>query len=93
MNKTTLIRTLIQNSGSTIISVEFLKKDGNTRKVQFNPLDRQEIKGFAGSTCQDENIIRIRDFAIARKKGNGAWRSFDCSRVLSITTNGQKITF
>lgn len=93
MNKSTLIKTLIQNSGSTIISVEFLKKDGNTRKVQFNPLDRQEIKGFSGSTCNDENIIRIRDFAIARKNGTGAWRSFNCNRVVSITTNGQKITF
>lgn len=93
MNKTTLIRTLIKNSGSTIISVEFKKKDGTTRKIQFNPRDRQEIKGFSTTTCQDENIIRIRDFSIAKKNRIGAWRSFDCSRVMSITTNGQKITF
>ena len=93
MNKTTLIKTLIQNSGSTIISVEFQKKDGNTRKIQFNPRDRQEIKGFSGSTTTNDNIIRIRDFAIAKKKRTGAWRSFDCSRVVNITTNGQKISF
>jgi hypothetical protein len=93
MNKTTLIRTLIKNSGSTIISIEFVKKDGNTRKVQFNPLDRQELKGFSSTTHANENIIRIRDFSIARKNRTGAWRSFDCSRVVSITTNGQKITF
>ncbi|QGT54439.1 hypothetical protein b3_0196 [Synechococcus phage B3] len=93
MNKNTLIRTLIKNSGSTIISIEFVKKDGNTRKVQFNPLDRQELKGFSSTTHSNENIIRIRDFSIAKKNGTGAWRSFDCSRVVSITTNGQKITF
>lgn len=92
MDRSTTIRNFIQSAGSTIISVEFVKKDGTKRKVQFNPMDRNEIKGFGPST-QDPNIIRIRDFSIAKNQGQGAWRSFDVRRIVSITSNGQKFDF
>jgi hypothetical protein len=92
MDRATTIRNFIQASGSTIISVEFVKKNGEKRKIQFNPLDRQEIVGGSPSTTNPD-IIRVRDFKIARDQGQGAWRSFDVNRVLSITSNGQHFQF
>jgi hypothetical protein len=92
MDRATTIRNFIQNSGSTIISVEFVKKNGELRKIQFNPMDRQELVGGSPSTSNPD-IIRVRDFKIAKDHGAGAWRSFDVNRVLSITSNGQKFDF
>ena len=45
MNKTTVIKSFIHNAGSSIISVNFIKANGDKRSLQFNPLDAQEIKG------------------------------------------------
>ena len=92
MDKTSIIKQFIFNAGSHIISVEFLKADGTLRKLQFNPKDSCEIKG-TGIPTKKRNIVRCRDFAIARKEGHGAWRSFDCERVVKITSNGQTMQF
>ncbi len=92
MDKATTIRNFLEISGSTIVSVQFMKKDGTLRKIQFNPKDRNEIKGFGPST-QDPNIIRVRDFKIAKNQGQGAWRSFDVNRIVSITANGSTYSF
>lgn len=82
------IREFLKQSGSTIISVTFTKKNGELRKIVFNPKDRQEIKG-TGKENTNPNIFRVRDFDIARNNnGIGAWRSFDCNRIVSIKTNG-----
>ncbi len=92
MDKATAIRNFLEISGSTIVSVQFMNKDGTLRKIQFNPKDRNEIKGFGPST-QDPNIIRVRDFKIAKNQGQGAWRSFDVNRIVSITANGSTYSF
>jgi hypothetical protein len=92
MDKTAQIRQFIFNAGSSIISVQFLKVDGTLRSLQFNPKDSCEIKG-TGSPSKKPNIIRCRDFTIARLKGEGAWRSFDCERVTSIKAKGQTLVF
>jgi hypothetical protein len=86
-SKTEIVRQFIHDAGSTIISVEFRKADGSLRKLQFNPRDTTEIKG-TGKPTKNPSIIRCRDFSIARKEGQGAWRSFDCERVVSIKANG-----
>ena len=88
MDKTTLIKNFIRNAGSSIISVKFIKANGDKRSLQFNPLDAQEIKG-TGYALKNPAIIRCRDFTIARTHGGGAWRSFDCNRVVSIQARGQ----
>ena len=109
MDKTAQIRQFIFNAGSSIISVQFLKADGTLRSLQFNPKDSCEIKGersrsdrsegtaelfqSTGSPSKKPNIIRCRDFTIARVKGEGAWRSFDCERVTSIKAKGQTLIF
>ena len=88
--KTEIIKRFIFDAGSSIVSVEFRKADGNLRSLQFNPRDTQEIKG-TGYALKAPSIVRCRDFTIARTKGESAWRSFDCERVVSIKANGTAI--
>lgn len=92
MDKTTLIKQFIFNAGASIVSVQFVKANGEQRSLQFNPRDTQEIKG-TGHALKATSIVRCRDFAIARKEGQGAWRSFDCERVTSIKANGKELVF
>ena len=88
--KTEIIKRFIFDAGSSIVSVEFRKADGSLRSLQFNPRDAQEIKG-TGYALKAPSIVRCRDFTIARTKGESAWRSFDCERVVSIKANGTAI--
>ena len=92
MDKTALIKQFIFNAGSSIVSVQFIKADGSVRSLQFNPRDSKEIKG-TGTAIKKPSIVRCRDFSIARSAGEGAWRSFDCERVISVKANGQSISF
>jgi len=92
MDKTALIKTFIHNAGSSIISVNFIKANGDKRSIQFNPLDAQEIKG-TGYALKHPSIVRCRDFTIAKNNGAGAWRSFDCERVVSIKAKGKVLEF
>lgn len=92
MDKTSSIKAFIRDAGASIVSVQFIKADGTLRKLQFNPLDSCEIKG-TGHALKNPSIVRCRDFSIARNKGEGAWRSFDCERVVSIKANGTVLSF
>jgi hypothetical protein len=92
MDKTSFIKKFIFEAGSSIVSVQFIKADGTVRKLQFNPRDTKEIKG-TGTPSREVSIIRCRDFSIARNEGEGAWRSFDCERVVSIKANGKELVF
>ena len=89
MDKTSFVKKFIANAGASIVSVMFYKLDGTTRCIQFNPRDRQEIKG-TGKPTTKATVIRCRDFRQA-KQGNAAWRSFDTERVISIQANGQHV--
>jgi hypothetical protein len=90
--KTDIIKRFIHDAGSSIVAVEFVKADGSLRSLQFNPRDTQEIKG-TGHALKKPSIVRCRDFAVARKEGAGAWRSFDCERVVKIQAHGTVISF
>ena len=92
MDKTSFIRQFIFNAGPSIVGVEFVKEDGTLRTLRFNPRDSREIKG-TGKPTTNPSIIRCRDFSIARRSGEGAWRSFNCERVTKISANGQTICF
>lgn len=82
------IKSFLSSAGSTIVSVEFIKKDGTVRRIQFNPRDRREIVGV-GRTNPNPDVICVRDFSIA-KNNNGvrAWRSFNAKNVTKIVSNG-----
>ena len=90
--KTDIIKRFIRDAESSIVSVQFIKADGSLRSLQFNPRDTQEIKG-TGHALKKPSIVRCRDFAVARKEGEGAWRSFDCERVVKIQAHGTVISF
>lgn len=90
-SKTALVKQFIAEAGSSIVSVKFIKSDGSLRVIQFNPRDRQEIKG-TGHALKSASTIRCRDFRIAREVGQGAWRSFDCERVVSIKAKGKELS-
>ena len=85
------IKSFIFNCGSSIVSVEFIKKNGTKRSISFNPRDSKEIKG-TGSKRTNPAIINVRDFSLA-KKGPDAWRSFDCDRVISVKGMGKELSF
>ena len=91
MEKTATIRRFIANCGSSIVSVTFFKKDGSIRNIQFNPADSSEVKG-TGNPLNNPDIIKCRDFRKAKEK-TGAWRSFDCGRVISIKGRGKTLDF
>ena len=80
------ISNLISSSGSKLVSVTFVKKDGTERQLTFNPADHNDIKG-TGTACQDPNIFRIRDIRL------GQWRSFDARRVVSVSASGKLVKF
>ena len=91
MNPTTL-REFLNNEGSTIVSIEFTKKNGEKRRILFNPRDRKEIKGF-GERNTNPDILRVRDFNIARQNGQGAWRSMNINSISKIRSRGKTYTF
>ena len=91
MNPTTL-REFLNNEGSTIVSIEFTKKNGEKRHILFNPRDRKEIKGF-GERNTNPDILRVRDFNIARQNGQGAWRSMNINSISRIRSRGKTYTF
>jgi hypothetical protein len=91
-SRTMAVRTFLRNAGSRVVSVTFRKEDGSLRTMQFNPRDRQEIKG-TGTAALSADVVRCRDFRIARTQGAGAWRSFRTDRVVSLRTAGVTLTF
>lgn len=89
-SKTAQVRQFIRSAGSTIVSVTFRKADGTLRSLQFNPRDRQEVKG-TGTATRPPEIVCCRDFRIARTQGQGAWRSFNAERVVTLRANGKEL--
>ena len=81
-----LIRQILNDAGSSLVSVYFIKKDGTERQLTGNLLDHNDIKG-TGTPTQDPNIVRIRDIKL------GQWRSFDCRRVTKIKAKGETHVF
>jgi hypothetical protein len=86
------VREFLNKEGSTIVSVQFIKKDGTIRRICFNPRDCREIKG-TGKPSDNPYIFRVRDFDIARTEGSGAWRSFDLRRIVSIKSRNVVYSF
>ena len=86
MTNAQALSKLIQDSGSKLVSVNFIKADGSARQLTFNPMDFADIKG-TGKPSTNPNIFRIRDIKL------GAWRSFDARRVTSIKVAGTVVTF
>jgi len=81
-----VLREIIDQAGSHLVSVTFIKKDGSRRQLTFNPHDHADVKG-TGAPCTNPDIFKIRDIKL------GAWRSFDATRVVKITSEGSTLEF
>jgi flagellar basal body rod protein FlgC len=82
MKRIERIKALIEEAGSSYVSVTFIKKDGSERQMTFNPKDVNDIKGTGDTSNVDANIFRVRDNKIQQ------WRSFDARRVIKIKSKG-----
>lgn len=82
---------IVEKNGSSFMGLQFLKKDGSPRDARFNPRDFNEIKG-TGKPCSDPNIFRFREVHNKEEKKT-VWRSFHIDRLISATSNGEKIFF
>jgi hypothetical protein len=85
------IREIIEQAGSTFVSVKFIKKDGSERDITFNPKDCNEIKG-TGKPRQNPNLFNIREVQ-NKETGKTVWKSFDGTRVLRISAKGRTLNF
>jgi cysteine synthase len=85
------IREIIEQAGSTFVSVKFIKKDGSEREITFNPKDCNEIKG-TGKPRQNPNLFNIREVH-NKETGKTVWKSFDGTRVLRISAKGRTVNF
>lgn len=81
MTNTQFIRKILEEAGSTLVSVYFIKKDGSLRQLTGNLMDHNDVKG-TGTPTTNPDIVRIRDINL------GQWRSFDCNRVVKIKAKG-----
>ena len=86
-NRIETIKYIIEEAGSSYVSVTFIKKDGTKRQLTFNPADHNDIKGTGDVSKVDENIFRVRD------NSKQQWRSFDARRVLVIKSKGKTTNF
>jgi hypothetical protein len=86
-----LIREFIRAAGSTFVSGEAFKANGEVRRFTFNPRDFNEIKG-TGKSCEDPNVFRFREVH-NKTEGKTAWRSFRAERLISLKAKGETLVF
>jgi hypothetical protein len=86
MHNHEVIRSKIEEAGSQLVSVHFIKKDGSERQLTFNPKHKGQVLG-TGHPIKDPATI-VNNFKIMDIKLN-QWRSFDARRVFRIKVAGQ----
>ena len=86
MTTADFIRSAIDRAGSHLVSVTFIKANGEQRQLTWNPKHVGEIKG-TGTKCEDPNVFRVMDIKLNQ------WRSFRADRVVEIKVNGEVTKF
>jgi hypothetical protein len=83
-----IIRQVITEAGSKMVSVTFIKQDGSERQLTFNPRHKGQILG-TGNPIKDpekaKNVFRIMDINL------NEWRSFDARRVYRVKFQGKTV--
>lgn len=83
-----VIRQVIQEAGSKMVSVTFIKANGEERQLTFNPRHKGQILG-TGNPIKDpekaQNVFRIMDINL------NEWRSFDARRVQRVRFQGKTV--
>ena len=83
-----VIRQVIQEAGSKMVSVTFVKADGSERQLTFNPRHKGQILGTGNPIKDPEkaaNVFRIMDINL------NEWRSFDARRVYRVKFQGKVV--
>lgn len=99
------VKACIASSNAKIMSISFVKVDGEPRVMSFNP---KTAKGLVGDGASDSakqavasrkknnpNLINVCDQSLLAK-GDPAykcWRSVNCDTVTQIKVNGEVIPF
>jgi len=82
------IRNVIEQAGSRMVSVTFIKADGTERQLTFNPRHKGQILG-TGHPIKDP-VTALNNFKIMDIK-LGQWRSFDARRVYRVKFEGRVV--
>jgi hypothetical protein len=82
------IRQIINEAGSHMVSVTFIKADGTERQLTFNPRHKGQILG-TGHPIKDP-VTALNNFKIMDIK-LGQWRSFDARRVYRVKFEGRVV--
>ncbi len=105
MNKTEWVKSKIEESKSHLMSVSFVKKNGELRTITFNP---KTTKGMKGDKASDQakqavqtrkqnnpNLISVCDQSLLAKGDLAAkcYRSINCDTVTKVKVNGKEFAY
>lgn len=104
-NKTAQIKSLIAASGSKLMSITFIKKDGSERVMTFNPKMVRAVKGnkasesaqkaVASRKVNNPNLINVMD-QVAFNSGKpevACWRSINTDTVTQVKSGGEVLNY
>lgn len=83
-----IVRQVITEAGSKMVSVTFTKANGEERQLTFNPRHKGQILGTGNPIKDPEkaaNVFRIMDIKL------NEWRSFDARRVSKVRFQGREV--
>ena len=87
------VAQLVQETKGKFFNVEFYKADGTIRKMNCRIGVKKGLKGgvttYTGNDKKDGDIT----IGVAEKGNSELRRSFKASKVISLTINGETITF
>ena len=95
------IKGFIADSGSTFMSIEFIKKDGSTRKMNFNPQSAKnhlaenisDSAARAVETRKRNNPHLINIWEMNNQDETTKFRSINLDTVTRVAANKMQITF
>ena len=79
------IRNVLKSAGSTYVTATFIKRNGETRSLTFNPQHHLETQGTGAP--RPEDLFTVVDRAKTK------WRSFKAESVISIKSRGKVHSF
>ena len=85
LTNTEAIRNVLKSAGSTYVTATFVKRNGETRALTFNPRHHLETQGTG--TPRPEDLFTVVDST------NTKWRSFKAGSVVSIKSRGKVYSF
>lgn len=105
MTKVQKIKQLLEQNGSKLCSIEFLKADGSLRKMQVQLKSTLGVKGDEASEqaqraakarkANNPDLLNVMDVQL-RQKGvpeSGCWRSIHVDKILKVKADKVEYSF